>query len=185
MKLYYPARPFRVTQPWGIKDSFYKQFYFSLHNGVDIALGTDKKIFAPIEGEVVTIGNQPTGGGIYVSMITGTGLREDIPEARVLIDFLHMERIITKVGTKVAVGSLLGIADNTGAATTGNHTHIQFRWVEWKNGKFLTLEKNEAHNSFDPTPYWTGEYADVFNLSQQIGILGKLLELIKNSLSSG
>lgn len=184
MKLYYPARPYRQTQPWGVYNDFYTQFGFSRHNGEDCALGNDKKIFAPIKGEVVRIGNQPKGGGIFVGMITDEGLREDIPEARVLIDFLHMERIIARVGQRVEVGSLLGIADNTGAATTGPHTHIQFRWVTWDGTQFLTVEKNEANNSFDPSPYWCGEYADIFNLSQQFGILGKLLELIKKGLSS-
>lgn len=45
----YPIKPYVVNQPWGVHDpKDYSQFGFTDHNGIDLALAPDKKIYAPI-----------------------------------------------------------------------------------------------------------------------------------------
>lgn len=132
----------------------------------------------PFKGEIVKIGNQPAGGGIFAGAISE---EYDFPDGkyRVLFDCLHMESITAKVGDKLEIGEEIGVQDNTGAATTGPHTHGQWRRVTWDGKVINTVDKNDANNSFDPTPYWTGKYAlDVLILSKQLQVVKLLKELL-------
>lgn len=161
--LAFPAKPFRLTQAWGIYNPAYEQFGFTRHNGVDVALGADKKLYAPCDGTIVRMGNQPTGGGIYLGLMTE---KWDWPEGpfRVLLDFLHCERLLVTEGQQVKLGDVLAVADNTGFST-GQHTHIQPRRVSYWNGQvgellaWTPLDHNDANNSFDPLPFFNGRYA--------------------------
>jgi hypothetical protein len=61
----WPIEPHDLTQAWGIyRPEIYGQFGFKRHNGLDHRLAPDHKIFAPCNGTVLVIDNQPTGGGI-------------------------------------------------------------------------------------------------------------------------
>lgn len=180
LSLYYPAKPYRLNQAWGIKNPAYEQFGFSEHNGIDIALGDDKRLYAPCNGTVVRIGNQPQGGGIFFGIMTDYYDWND-GKYRVLIDFLHCEQLLVHEGQVLQTGDLMAIADNTGFST-GPHTHIQPRRVKWWNGLFgdaiswETLDVNEANNSFDPIPYFNGFAAKDYAL---VSTLQKLIALYK------
>lgn len=184
LKLFYPAKPWRVTQLWGIPDPIYKQFGFSRHNGVDFALSDDKYLRAPFDGQVVKNGFQPNGGGVYVGFISQDKYEfSDGVVSYVLFDGLHMEKILANEGSKYVTGDILGIQDNTGFST-GPHTHGQFRRVQWDGITIETVDVNDANNSFDPTPYWTGRYAQellsvVQILRQELSLYQKVVELIK------
>jgi len=163
LQLYWPAKPFILTQGWGIKNTLYEQFGFCRHNGVDFALGADKKLYAPCDGEVVRVGYQPNGGGRYFGVMTGPWDFQD-GSYRVLIDFLHCESILVQEGQLLKTGDVMAIADNTGLST-GPHTHMQPRRIKFWNGQYgsnlaFTLEDtNDANDSFDPFPYWQNFYA--------------------------
>lgn len=158
-RFYYPVKPYQITQKWGIsRPEVYSQFGFTQHNGEDVALGADKLVRAPFDGTVVRKGYQPLGGGIFVGIISEPMVFNDGIEARVLLDALHMEAIHVPEGQIVRTGDVLGIADNTGFST-GPHTHLQFRRVQWDGAVITFVDKNQANDSFDPTPYWTGIYA--------------------------
>lgn len=185
LKLYYPAKPFQLNQAWGILNPIYQQFGFSRHNGIDIALGTDKKLYAPCDGQVVRIGNQPTGGGNFFGIMTDRYTFVD-GEFRVLIDFLHCESILVKEGDVLKTGDFMAIADNTGFST-GPHTHIQPRRVKFWNlssGANLTWtpqDINDENGSFDPMPYFTGYYAVNYNflvslLTRLVGVFSQILK---------
>jgi len=162
-ELYYPAKPYRVNQGWGILNPIYEQFGYSRHNGLDIALGEDKTLYAPCDGYIVRIGNQPQGGGIFLGLMSEEAKFED-GTYRALIDLLHCERLLVSEGDYVKVGQAIAIADNTGFST-GPHTHIQPRRVKRWNGKFgeslswTGADKNDANGSFDPVPFWNGKYS--------------------------
>ena len=164
LRLYYPAKPYIVTQGWGVFNPFYKTFGWSRHNGEDAKLGADKFIYAPIDGVIARIGNQPTGGGIFIGLMTEPQVFAD-GEYRILLDFLHCKELLKVEGDMVKIGDKIAIGDNTGAATTGSHTHLQCRRVAYWNKQtgvdlvWNELDKNDANNSFDPSPYWTGIYA--------------------------
>lgn len=163
LRLYYPAKPFRINQAWGIYNPAYQQFGFSRHNGVDLALGIDKTLYAPVDGTIVRTGNQPTGGGIFLGLMSDVKQFPD-GQCRVLIDLLHCDHLLVKDGDVVKAGDKLAVADNTGFST-GPHTHMQPRRVSYWNGKvgdalsWTPADKNDANDSFDPTPYWTGIHA--------------------------
>lgn len=161
--LRYPAKPFHVNQTWGIYNPVYAKFGFSHHNGIDIALGTDHKLYAPCDGQVVRIGNQPEGGGNFFGIMTEPYQFSD-GVFRVLIDFLHCESISVTEGQLLKMGDVMAIADNTGFST-GPHTHIQPRRVKSWNGKggielvWEPQDVNDMNGSFDPMPYFNGAYA--------------------------
>lgn len=191
LSLWYPAFPYKVTQAWGIFNPAYIRFKFSKHNGVDFLLGADSKLLAPMPGKIIKVGNQPTGGGIYVGIISREEYDEWdalLPQAkcRVVIDFLHCEKILVKEGDIVNIGDTIAIADHTGFST-GPHTHMQPRRVRAWNGQvgenrfFELVDSNEANESFDPTPYWNGFAAKDYG--KVTGIYRRLIELYQIMIS--
>lgn len=163
-KLYFPAKPFRLTQAWGILNPIYQQFGFTRHNGVDFALGADSKLYAPAPGTVVRVGYQPTGAGHFLSIMTPAYTWADTSPKHVLIDLMHCKAILVKEGDKVEVGTPLAIANNTGFST-GPHTHIQVRRASHWNGQsgaglgWDVFDSNEANNSLDPARFWQKVHA--------------------------
>ena len=172
----YPIKPYKVNQAWGAYDDVYKQFGFSRHNGIDINLFNGQPIFTPFDGTCVRTGNQPNGGGIFLGIMSDPMEFSD-GTYRVLADFLHCKELLITEGTKVKTGDKIALGDNTGFST-GPHCHTQWRrvsyWNEWVGDKlaWTNPDKNEANNSFDPTPYFTGFYAcdinQVHDLQAQI-----------------
>ena len=94
---------------------------------------------------------------------------DDGVTAHVLADFLHCERLIVQNEETVLLGTVLAVADNTGFST-GPHTHIQLRRcrvllggdyvVHGEKRHLEWVDRNDANNTFDPTPYFTKTYAD-------------------------
>lgn len=176
-QIHYPTKPYRITQRWGIyRPEIYSQFGFTRHNGEDFALGYEAKLYSIFDGVVVKKGYQPSGGGIFVGIISKHEYEfDDGIKCRVLADYLHCKEILVNEGQNVETGELIAIADNTGFST-GNHTHLQLRRVNW-DGKVITIiDKNDANNSFDPSPYWSGLYAEDIRRIQ--GILEELKERV-------
>lgn len=191
LSLWYPAKPFIVRQGWGIYNPAYLRFKFSKHNGVDFLPGEDNVLRAAVAGKVIRVDNFPTGGGIFVSTITDLEYDEwDAPlsqtKSRVILDYLHCEKILVQEGQHVNVGDIIAIPDNTGFST-GPHTHMQGRRAIGWNGQvgnnlfWENVDKNEANNSFDPTPYWNGYYAK--DVKKIVGIWAQLIEIYKKMIT--
>lgn len=182
LELFYPIKPYLITQKWGIKDDFYKKFGFSQHNGVDIQ--NFGKLYSEIECEYYRTLWQPNGGGLTLGVLSLHTY--DFPDGkyRILIDYLHLDKVVLKVGQKVKVGELIAIPDNTGV-TTGPHCHIQYRRVKVDDkGVVTNADKNQANGSFDPEPYRNGWYAQEFRLlyDQSVSLWERLQAFI-NSLA--
>lgn len=158
LALCYEAQPWVVTQKWGVKDRAYERFGFTHHNGTDIKHGYNSRLRAPFSYAVVGTMYQAEGGGNVLSIVSeGQFEAPDGQPAHVRIDYLHLSRYL-KVQGSGGTGDLLCLAGNTGYST-GPHTHIQHRWVRRIKGRWVDVEKNDANNSFDPTPFYTGEFA--------------------------
>lgn len=177
LELCFPTKPYKINQVWGVRDDFYKQFGFSQHNGVDIR--NFGKLFAELDCEYYRTLWQPNGGGLTLGVLsTNTYQFPDGKEARVLIDYLHLSKIILQPGKKAGVGDLIAIPGNTGV-TTGPHCHIQYRRVKVKDGKVVELDKNQANNSFDPEPYRNGWFSvDFKDIKEQLTYWQKFLKTL-------
>ena len=92
-----------------------------LHRGLDIALPEGTSLYAGIDG-VVTVGNDPSGYGNFVT-ITGT----DGTEVR----YAHMSVISVTNGAMIKKGDIIGESGNTGAST-GPHVHVEVK----QNGEY-------------------------------------------------
>jgi murein DD-endopeptidase MepM/ murein hydrolase activator NlpD len=176
----WPIKPYIVNQAWGVFNAIYQQFGFSWHNGVDLRLADDRAIYAPFDYTVIRVATkengrwQPNGGGIFIGLVsqpitfpaftqvTPNGFVVDFPAGtyRVLLDLLHLDHVLVTEGQTGKTGDRVAIGDNTGFST-GPHCHTQWRRVVLgSDGKtYNTVDKNEANNSFDPTPFFDGFYA--------------------------
>ena len=171
-------KPKRITQNWGVRDSFYEQFGFKLHNGTDYALGNRAEIRAGIPSTVTKIGWQPTGGGHYICLLTDQQYEfKDKTVAWAELTYMHLDHTIAVVGQKLAVGDLFAIGDNTGAST-GPHCHVAPKRVKKVAGGYNEIDKNDAKNTFDIELYRSGEFAeDIWKLRQQVSLLQKVVLL--------
>lgn len=176
LELYYEAKPWSITQPWGVYNNIYKQFGFLRHNGVDFRVSWDGKIRTPFDCEVIEIGNKPTGAGIYVSVLSDKTYESPFGECQVRVDYMHLKSSLGMyAGKKLKTGDEIAPQNNTGFST-GPHTHGQYKWVIKGPSNLIEVDKNEANNSFDPEPYRNGLYAEDFKIQQLTGEI-KVLQL--------
>src|SRR6187402_1368218 len=125
LSLYYEAQPFKVNQKWGVPSDIYEKFGFKRHNGIDIKHGWNSRIRAPFPYQVYKTIWQPEGGGNVLEIVSLQ--MYDFPDGKtchVLFSYLHLAKYIKTQG-QGNIGDLIAIAGNTGAASTGPHTHIQ------------------------------------------------------------
>lgn len=158
LRLYYEAKPFTVTQAWGVFDpKTYAKYGYTRHSGVDIAHGANGRIRAPFDFDIIGTLWQK-GGGMVLSIISREEYEgpDGLPSF-VRVDYLHLSKYL-KIEGSGKCGELICIAGNSGE-TYGPHTHIKYTWVRRNKGRLFEVEQNEADNSFDPMHFYTGEYA--------------------------
>lgn|SRR3990167_1711386 len=182
LSLYYPTKPFVITQGWGIYNPAYLQFGFSKHNGVDFIpyVGAITfPLYAPVKIQVTEVGTQP-GAGNFVRFVTTDKWEVEGINCYVGGMFMHMKRQAVEEGQICEAGDLLGEADNTGFST-GPHTH--FSPYRLGDDKFTRLDTDKETNyTFNPQPYWNGKFAvdiQINLLKTLIALLQKLLTFLK------
>lgn len=111
----------RVTQVFGVNGDYYKRFSVAGvplkgHNGVDFGTPVNSKIQAVYSGDVVEVGNDPEGYGLYVK------LRHFWGETL----YAHLSAQLVRVGEHVEMGKQVGWSGNTGNST-GPHLHFGLR----------------------------------------------------------
>ena len=171
LKIYYPHKPYSITQKWGNPNSMYKDagFSFTRHNGVDAnttrldwqgKIVSEYPVFCPVENFTVhTVDFNPKGGGNEIWLVSNEPLIIGDRECHAYIPIAHAKKVLVKAGDKPALGELITIADNTGFST-GVHTHMGLYRTKY-NGMRITnyYDVNDANGSFDPALFFTGEYA--------------------------
>lgn len=178
LQLYYPAKPYHITQAWGISNPSYLQFGFSKHNGEDFMIGKDNRTHCPLKAIVEEVGFNDSAGN-YIRLVSQE--RFDVLGANCYIGmmFMHHEQILAKKGDILDVGDIMGIPDNTGFST-GPHTHgSYYRLSQPSNVPQNRLDTDIAtNNTFDPHPYWTGfcaqDYKIVWTIQQLINLYKQL-----------
>jgi len=173
LKIYYPFKPYVITQHWGNPNTAYSQQFndpnFKRHNGVDANIGTfnwdgsvasEYPVYCPVENFTVQkVDFAPQGGGNELWLISNEPLQMFERECYAYIPLCHAKTILVKAGDQPKLGELLMIADNTGFST-GIHTHMGLYRVGW-DGKRITnyFDVNDANGSFNPELFFTQEYA--------------------------
>lgn len=165
LNIWYPFRPFIVTQRWGNPNPLYAGLGFTLHNGIDASTGrtdwqgksvSEYPVYCPVEDfEVESITWEPQGGGNQLSLVSRTKVQVGDKLCHARIFLCHAKKILVKIGDRPKLGELLMIADNTGLST-GVHTHVGlYRLDDHKN----KLDVNDATGSYDPASFFTGKFA--------------------------
>ena len=172
LKIFYPFKPFLITQRWGNQNSAYSTQFndpdFKLHNGVDANPGvqewngklrTEYPVYCPVEGFTVKkVDYAPQGGGNELWLISDQPLQMFDKKLYAYIPLCHAKKILVKAGDQPKLGQLLMIGDNTGFST-GLHTHMGLYRVGYNGYDITKVDVNSAEGSFDPSLFFTKEYA--------------------------
>lgn len=184
-EIYYPVKPFRITQhfadnqacvydfgkstqivmsklasglcPIGYEE-LYPKFGMKGHNGMDIATG-EWPLYAAMDGVIVEQQSVPARG-------LGLGImsheKYDFPEGNYYLKlrYWHLKSFNKNAGDTVKVGDLIGVTNNTGYSS-GNHLHFEGQLMTKDAGghpKLVQLDNGYA-NAVDIEPYFNGKYA--------------------------
>lgn len=175
LRIYYPFKPYRVTQAWGASNPIYAQQFnnpeFKLHNGIDAntvgqfaPMGskpvTEYPVYCPVEDFTVErVDYAPNGGGNELWLISNKPLQMFEQKVYAYIPLCHAKKILVKAGDTPALGELLMIADSTGFST-GLHTHMGLYRVNYEGHSIKSyIDTNQANGSFDPSLFFTNSYA--------------------------
>lgn len=160
LQLFIPAKPFKVTQGWGIKNASYKEagFKFTHHNGIDFHVDDDVQVEAMCDGIVTETGFRKDTGNFVrykTSLVNAEGT-----DCFVEFMYMHASKILVFTGERVYAGKPLIIAGNTGFST-GPHTHISASRFDG-NGNRLDQDW-QTNYTFDWSKYLNESYtADIW-----------------------
>ena len=141
MKIKTPTQ-YPITQLWGNPAKMYTDLGYKGHNGIDFGCPTGTPIVACLDG-IVEYAGQDSSGGIGVYLIHEKEKMRSI--------YWHFKNYVVRVGDKVKKGDIVGISDNTGKYTTGNHLHFGLKRCD-KFGNTLNYN-NGYKGAIDPTPW--------------------------------
>lgn len=111
--------------------NFYAQLGLLGHNGIDWNAIHGTCLYAPIDGTVISVVTDKTDKGYGQNIdilsdeinIDGKKYRFEVVEGHLCAEYVS-------VGQRVTRGQFIGLCDNTGKYTTGNHLHEGFRLLE-------------------------------------------------------
>ena len=176
LQLFYPIKPFAITQGFGTN------LYFDYtkicsggqcligHNGLDCIRGYVNGKYYETEGCYVRAAHDGIVAYAGVDGAEGYGIvlrtkepydYNGVPTYFKTI-YWHMKPpFAVTVGDEVFVGDYLGEADNTGMST-GSHLHFGLKPIalgenDWEIGNLE--QKNGYFGAIDPLPYFNGKYA--------------------------
>lgn len=151
--------------------SFYQSIGMKGHNGIDISTWTGEEIYHSATFPGWWRSEVDSSGGIGVDVVSNEplffkgsippGIKDTaIPHVQdgipgflhyVKIRNWHLSKAIGHEGKQVTVGSVIGLAGNTGASS-GPHLHFAPKWC-LKDGRGEGGDNGYA-GAFDPTPYY-------------------------------
>lgn len=181
-ELFYPVKPWVVTQGFGLNPQIYGQFGIKGHNGIDVVAYHGQPVYAAHDGMVVYAGMDGKEG-VGVVLRTNEPVVYEGGTAHMKSIYWHLiNNIPVRVGQQVKAGDIIGYADNTGFST-GDHLHFAIKpqamgeneWT-WDN-----VEQNNGFNgAIDPVIYFNKFYAKdaqvvINTLKTIIAILKKFL----------
>lgn len=160
LSLAYPVQPHRISRGWGVVDPVYeREFGFTRHNGIDIPLSKETEVRAPLDGKITLVGNKKSSSGGFVCLVSKDCFQfPDGKRARVELTFMHLSKILVHEGARVQAGDVLAQGSTTDRSGE-SHLHLAPKRVKRGIIGYRDLDTNDANNTFDPTPFWSGGYA--------------------------
>lgn len=169
--LYKPLYPFTISQGFGQNLSpLYAKLGMKGHNGLDCIRGciggkcyaTDgSNVRAAHDGEVMYAGRDSCEGYGIVIRTLETFDFENKPTFFKTIYWHLKPDIPVRVGQKVKIGDVLGLADNTGCSS-GSHLHFGLKPIAEGENEWTWMNINQDNGYFgaiDPLPYLDGKSA--------------------------
>ena len=148
--------------------SFYESIGMKAHNGIDVSTWTGEDVYhaATYPGWILTeVDNM---GGIGVDVVSNEPLFFAMPIPTELINtahpveggfthhvkmrYHHLSKAVGHDKKQVTVGTVVGLAGNTGASS-GPHLHFAPKWC-LPDGRGVG-QSNGYYGAFDPRPYYT------------------------------
>lgn len=148
-RLRLPVKDVLVTQSFGRN---YVNFYTNLglkgHNGIDFRARRGCPIYASHDGKV-TFSGTDGGGGVAVYLLNEQEHYQTV--------YYHLLETKVSNGEQVKAGQIVGLADNTGQYTTGDHLHFGMKFLDENN--FNTLNRDNGYKgAVDPSQYFCMAY---------------------------
>lgn len=187
LELFYPCKPYPLFQKFGechpsVCD-LYKKMGLKGHNGEDVAIPSDTRLYAAHDG-VITYAGEDGSNGYLVVIRTDKEYEYDGSACyfKTLYAHLRKDGIAVKAGQVVTTGDFIALSDNTGLST-GPHLHFGLKPVyrgesDWQ---WFNMEQNNGYfGAIDPTPYWTKYHAvdaatTISSMKNLIAILSQLI----------
>lgn len=176
LELFFPAKPYQITQAFGIANPSYLQFGFSKHNGIDFAVDADGIVRAMCDGVVYETGYN-SGAGNFVRYKTET-VEAEGRTGIVGFMYMHAKEVLVKKGQVIKAGDALIVADNTGFST-GPHTHISAYFINSLDQR-VPIGEPETDYCFDFSKYYNKYFAD--DAQTVFGVLFKIKQLLTDYL---
>lgn len=179
LELFFPAKPYNITQAFGIKNDTYMNNGINMthHNGIDFAVDTDGIVRAMCDGVVTEVGYNDKAGN-FVRYMTREPVEVEGRTAYVGFMYMHAEKCLVRVGDTVVAGAPLVVADNTGFST-GPHTHIS-AYLANEDGRKQEVLNAATDHCFDFSKYYNGFYAD--DAQKVFGIYMAIISLLRSFL---
>lgn len=139
------SKGYRITQKFGERPSYYKQFGFAGHEGLDAVPSVvgDRTIYCIEGGEVLRDVDDPKSGAYGEHVVIWN------KENKRAWWYCHLASNTTHLGQVVKAGYVIGVMGGTGN-TQGDHLHLNLRPTD--ANKVPTLSNNGYKGFVDPLP---------------------------------
>ena len=107
-----PLKRIHINSPFGVRQDPMNRRTKRIHSGIDLKAKFEE-VYSMLPG-VVTAASYSTNGGYYVTVNHGA----------YVCSYLHLSKILVKVGQRITAGHIIAVSGNSGKRTTGPHLHI-------------------------------------------------------------
>lgn len=113
----WPTETHRLTSFFGTRRDPITGKSGAFHGGIDFGVGVGTNVYAAAAGKVV-VSQFSNSAGNFIEIQHAGGYKTR---------YLHLSKLLVKVGDKVEQNDLIALSGNTGARTTGPHLHFEIQ----------------------------------------------------------
>lgn len=190
LELYYPLKPLRITQIFGVNGDYYRANGFDVlgHNGIDMGAYHGQPVYAAHDGLCYPNKLNPNEGAGVVLVSTEKYEYKGSEYFFKTIYWHLLYSIPIQAGELVKKGQIIGFADNTGFSH-GDHLHFGLKPILGNEDPYAwgNLEQNNGYyGAIDPLPYFVGKYAvDTRTFFERLSEISHLLTWLQAIVTKG